>query len=107
TQIADLGGTVLVSALVAGVNGGLYELFFSRRARPAALAAGALAATIVYSHVRIGQMEAIEAQAPKLKTAIVQANVGAGDKHRRAEQGIRKYRRMTDEAMRIPGIGLV
>jgi len=107
TQIADLGGTVLVSALVAGVNGGLYELFFSRRARPAALAAGALAATIVYSHVRIGQMEAIEEAAPKLKTAIVQANVGAGDKHRRAEQGIRKYRRMTDEAMRIPGIGLV
>jgi len=107
TQIADLGGTVMVSALVALVNGGLYELVFSRRARLAATAAAALAATVVYSHVRIGQVEAIDAAAPKLRTAIVQANVGAGDKHRRSEQGIHKYRRMTDEAMRIPGIQLV
>lgn len=107
TQIADLGGTVMVSALVALVNGGLYELFFARRVRLAAVGGAALVATIVYSHVRIGQVEALEASSPKLKTAIVQANVGAGDKHLRAEEGIRKHRRMTDEAMRIPGIELV
>lgn len=108
TQIADLGGVVLVSGLVALVGGALFDVVASRR--PTRLAAGALAAllaTVAYSHVRIGQMEAMEAHAPKLKTAIVQANVGAGDKHRSVDAGTRKYRRMTDEAMKIPGIGLV
>lgn len=107
TQIADLGGAVMVSGLIALVNGGLFELARRRRVRLAAGAGAALVAAVVYGQVRIGQVEALEAAAPKLKTAIVQANVGAGDKHRRAGAGIRKYRRMTDQAMKIPGIGLV
>ena len=107
TQIADLGGAVMVSGLVALVSGGLFELLRHRRARLALGALGALSAAIVYGQIRIAQMEALEEEAPTLKTAIIQANVGAGDKHLRASEGIRKYRRMTDEAMRIPGIGLV
>ena len=113
TQIADIGGVLLVSGLIALVNGGLYELVAARldRRRPALAlpvgAAVALAGSLVYGAVRIGQMEARDAAAPKLKTAIVQANVGAATKHERPGDGIRRYQRMTEEAMRIPGIGLV
>jgi apolipoprotein N-acyltransferase len=57
--------------------------------------------------VRLGQVEALDAASPKLKVAVVQANVGAASKHEHAAQGIARYRSMTDEAMRIPGVGLV
>lgn len=110
TQIADLGGVSLVSALIAWVNGAIFEVASTRSLRAKGLvggAAAALVATLAYSHVRIGQMEALEAAAPKVRTAIVQANVGAANKHTSAEAGVRRYRRMTDEAMKIPGIGLV
>ncbi|WP_169788783.1 apolipoprotein N-acyltransferase [Vulgatibacter incomptus] len=156
TQIADLGGVVLVSGLLALVNGAIYELVEARRRRaceeftssreaeggadekksvsarsaaeeigpasagpisslarhplPWKLAAGALgslALTVGYSAVRIGQVEARDEAAPKLKTAIVQANVGAGSKHADVDGGIRRFQRMTDEAMDLPGIGLV
>lgn len=113
TQIADLGGVILVSGLIALVNGGLYELLAARlegRRVAAALPAGAaiaLVATLVYGQVRIGQIEARDAEAPKLRTAIVQANVGAATKHERPGDGIRRYRRMTDEAMAMPGVELV
>ncbi|WP_373045658.1 apolipoprotein N-acyltransferase [Vulgatibacter sp.] len=113
TQVADLGGVLLVSFVLALANGAIYELVLAalerRRPRPAlpATAAVVLAATLVYGTVRIGQIEALDEAAPKLKTAIVQANVGAASKHERAGEGIRRYQRMTEEAMRIPGIGLV
>lgn len=113
TQIADLGGVLLVSGLIALVNGGLYELVAARldRRRPALalpiVAALALGGSLIYGAVRIGQMDARDAAAPKLKTAIVQANVGAASKHEHPGDGIRRYQRMTEEAMRIPGVGLV
>jgi apolipoprotein N-acyltransferase len=113
TQIADLGGVLLVSGLVALVNGALYELLAARldgrRPAPAlpAAAAIALGGSLAYGAVRIGQMDARDAAAPKLKTAIVQANVGAASKHERPGDGIRRYQRMTEEAMRIPDVGLV
>jgi len=113
TQIADLGGVLLVSFLIALINGAIYEVVVSwrmrRGLRPAlpATAAIALGATLAYGAVRIAQIEARDAAAPTLKTAIVQANVGAATKHERPGDGIRRYKRMTDEAMAIPGIGLV
>lgn len=112
-QIADLGGVLLVSGLIALVNGALYELVEARLDRRrvripfVATAAGALVATLAYGAVRIEQIRERDAAAPTLRTAIVQANVGAADKHLRAGEGIRRYRRMTEEAMAIEGIGLV
>ena len=113
TQIADLGGVLLVSALVALVNGAAYEVVAQvldrRRLRVAlpATAVVALAATLIYGALRIEAIEARDAAAPKLRTAIVQANVGAASKHERPGDGIRRYRRMTEEAMAMPGVGLV
>jgi len=113
TQIADLGGVILVSGLLALVNGALFEALRALlQKRPqrhgiSIAAAAALIFSVGYSTVRIGQTEAADAAAPKLKTAIVQANVGAGSKHEFRDEGIRRYKRMTDEAMQIPDIGLV
>lgn len=112
TQIADLGGPILVSGLLAFTNGALYELLAGRlelrwRRVLAGAAAVSLFFTFGYSAFRIRQMDERDAAAPKLKTAIVQANVGAKDKHDEAEAGIRRFRRMTDDAMATPGMGLV
>lgn len=113
TQIADLGGVVLASGLVALVNAGVASLIFARldrRPLPRALPLGAgaaLAASLVYGAIRIDQIEAIDAAAPKLKTAIIQGNVGAGAKHINPAAGTRRYRDMTDAAMQIPDLGLV
>ncbi|MBI5546166.1 MAG: apolipoprotein N-acyltransferase [Deltaproteobacteria bacterium] len=111
-QVVDLGGVLLLSGFIALVSGAVAEVILARlhrRPLPRALplaAAGALAFTLVYGWVRMGQNDAAERAAPTLKTAIIQANVGAGAKHEMAEAGIRRYRDMTDEAMRIPGLGL-
>jgi apolipoprotein N-acyltransferase len=113
TQIADLGGVLLVSGVMALCSAALAELVAARlekrplpRALPVA-ALGALAFNLVYGQVRLRQMDERDAAAPKLKTAIVQANVGAGDKHLRAAEGIRRFVEMTDQAMQTPGLGLV
>ncbi len=112
-QIADLGGVLAVSGLVALVNGGIYELVAARlehrRLRPTlpAAAAAALVASVGYGAWQIARADEAERLAPKLKTAIVQANVGAADKHERISAGIARFKRMTDEAMAIPDLGLV
>jgi len=113
TQVVDLGGVLLLSGMLALFNGAIAEAILALRERrrpPLALslaAAFALVFDLGYSALRIRQMETRDAAAPKLKTAIVQANVGAGDKHLRATEGIQRFKRMTDAAMETPGVGLV
>ena len=113
TQVADLGGVLLLSGIMVLFSAALAEVaaaLVERRKLPRALpiaALGALAFTLIYSAIRIPQMERRDAAAPKLKTAIVQANVGAGDKHLRAMKGIRRFQQMTDEVMQTPGLSLV
>ncbi|MGI5864526.1 MAG: apolipoprotein N-acyltransferase [Myxococcales bacterium] len=113
TQVADIGGVLLLSGIMALFSSALAEVIAARlekRPLPRALpiaAVGALVFDLAYGAVRIPQMEKRDAAAPKLKTAIVQANVGAGDKHLRASEGIRRFKRMTDEAMQSPDLGLV
>ncbi len=112
-QVVDLGGVLLLSGFIALVGGALAEVVLSRRhGRPLprallATAAGALVFTVGYGALRMRQVDARDAAAPKLKTAIIQANVGAGDKHDKAAAGIQRFRDMTDQAMALPGLGLV
>ena len=112
-QIVDLGGVLLLSGVIALVNGAVAEIVLAqlqgraiRRALPLA-AILALAFTIGYGAIRMPQIDARDAAAAKLKVAIVQANVGESDKHLKAEEGIERYRNMTDSAMNVPDIGLV
>jgi apolipoprotein N-acyltransferase len=112
-QIADLGGVLLVSALIALVNGAIAEVVLARiedeRKFPVticAVAAASLAVTLAYGAWRMNAIDARDAAAPKLKVALIQANVGAKDKHINPQEGIEKYRVMTDIALETPGLGL-
>jgi apolipoprotein N-acyltransferase len=112
-QIVDIGGVLLLSGLIALVNGAAAELVIARmngQPLPRVLSFAALAcviATVAYGAWRMHSIEARDAAAPKLKTAIVQANVGARDKHINPAAGIARYREMTDEVLSTPDLGLV
>jgi apolipoprotein N-acyltransferase len=113
TGVLDLGGPLLLSGMIALAGGAVAEIIAAlveRRRPPIALPAVALLAVLFdlgYSAKRSGQMDARDAAAPKLKTAIIQANIGAADKHLQSAAGIRRFRDMTDQALATPGLGLV
>jgi apolipoprotein N-acyltransferase len=71
-----------------------------------AVAIASLGATLIYGAWRMHAIDARDAAAPKLKVALIQANVGAKDKHLKAQEGIEKYRTMTEAALKTPGLGL-
>jgi len=75
-QIAELTGPLGVTALLMVVNGALYDLAVDgRAARYCALAAAALvAAALIFGAVRMHQIDAIVAQAPRMKVGLVQPN---------------------------------
>ena len=113
TQIADLGGVLLVSLVLASTSAAVFELVDARLSkRPVRKAVPAIALALVvfdvgYGQVRMAQVDERDAAAEKLTVAIVQANVGAATKHRKAAEGVRRYRDMTDAAMALEGVDLV
>lgn len=85
-QIADLGGPLLLTALVGAVNVAAFEMLAwlrGRRRPPIATALGALAfvlLALVYGRLRASGIEERLAQAPSLRVGIVQANLGVLEK---------------------------
>ena len=75
-QISDLTGPLGVTALLMAVNGALYDLSRDARAAryPALAAAALLCAALLYGAVRIHQVDAVVARAPRLKVGLVQPN---------------------------------
>ena len=87
-QVAELTGPLGVSFLLILSNAALYEAWRGwRRERklPAVrmgVAFGAVALCLAYGVLRIHQVEAKRAQAPKLAVGVVQANIGIHEKWR-------------------------
>lgn len=87
-QIADVTGPLGVTALMVAFNGALVDLIERLRARrprrealrPLAFAVAALALDLGYGALRLHQVDAQRAAAPKVKTGLVQANVGIFEK---------------------------
>jgi len=85
-QTADLGGPLLLSALVAGVNVVVFETlrwWSGERARPVAawLTALVVATMVVgYGAVRMAELDAASAAAPALRVGLVQANLSPLEK---------------------------
>ena len=96
-QIADLGGPLLVSAVIALVNVAVFETlrwFRGRRSPPKLLLAGtalAIALTLLYGRVRIEQVTAQLVEAPVLRVGVVQVNMGIFEKRNEAEEGHRRH----------------
>jgi apolipoprotein N-acyltransferase len=87
-QIADLTGPLGVSFLLILVNATIYEIYTTVREKRAwpkrrlAIALGIVVACFAYGQVRIHQVEASRAAAPKIKVGVVQANIGIHEKWR-------------------------
>jgi len=96
-QLADLGGPMLVTVVMALVNLCAYEGWrWWRRRRDApralwALTVAAIAFMVIYGVVRIGQVEAKMDAAPILRMGIVQVNMGIFEKRAEAIEGHRRH----------------
>ncbi|MEQ9499635.1 MAG: apolipoprotein N-acyltransferase [Deltaproteobacteria bacterium] len=105
TQTADLFGMYTLTVLICVVNGAIYAVLTSRLDRaplpikPAVAGAVVLALSVVYGFVRLGQVEDSITSAPKLKTAMIQTNLGARDKAEKRSEFIRRHQAMSREAV--------
>jgi apolipoprotein N-acyltransferase len=86
-QIADLTGPIGVTALMVACSGALVDAWYGHREgrgrralRPLAVVAALVVADLGYGALRIHQADAARAAAPKVKTGLVQANVGILEK---------------------------
>ena len=75
-QVTELTGPLGVTALLMMVNGALYDLMLDPRAAryPAMAAAALLGAALIFGAVRMRQIDAIVARAPRLQVGLVQPN---------------------------------
>jgi apolipoprotein N-acyltransferase len=103
-QIADLGGPLLLSALLALANAAAFETLrwlTAKRGPPLAtwaLAAGAAAGTFAYGAVRGAAIEREMASAPALRVGVVQANLDVLAK-RRDPEGV--YQRHLEQSREL------
>lgn len=97
TQVADVGGPLLITSLMALVNLSLYETWrWWRKTRTApkltwGITAIAVALTLIYGAIRIDQIEARLTEAPVLRLGIVQVNMGIFEKRTEAIEGHRRH----------------
>ena len=104
-QIADLGGVLLVSALVVAINSGLYETlahWLTGRRRLAAInlavVVGLFASAVAYGLFRVPQVESRMAFARKLKVSLVQANLWLDRKGKSPAEDVRTHRELSQSA---------
>nr|MBP9114631.1 apolipoprotein N-acyltransferase [Polyangiaceae bacterium] len=111
-QVADLGGPVLVSVMLAGVNLALFELIRSRRTstplvrRNVAIGAALFAFTLVYGLYRTSKVVATIAASPVQKVGIVQGNLALMQKREDPYEGLKRHTRAT-EKLKEAGANLV
>jgi apolipoprotein N-acyltransferase len=104
TQVVEVTGVPGLTALVALVNGALYALLEALRGRrPAARApvAVALAAVLLcagFGLARIPAVDRMAASARKMTVALVQTNLGAGEKVARPADFLSQHQQMSREA---------
>jgi apolipoprotein N-acyltransferase len=97
TQVVDLGGPILLTALAIAVNGALYEtaraLLLKRRFRRAlpAVTCAALCFTLAYGWWRIGQVECRVRAAEKISVGVVQTDMGIFQKRSDPLEGHRRH----------------
>jgi apolipoprotein N-acyltransferase len=112
-QTADLGGPLLLTALVAGVNVAIFATWEWRRgARPRPLgawaaAAAGLSAVLGYGAVQIARLDAAAARAPALQVGLVQANLGLLEKRRQSLITHREHLALTRELLAAGPLDLV
>jgi apolipoprotein N-acyltransferase len=103
TQLADVGGPVLVGLVLVAFNLALAELILARMDRRppkrVVLATGAasLALACAYGAIRIRSVDAAAQAAPSAVVGVVQANMGLMEKRTQYDEGVRRHLRLSDE----------
>jgi apolipoprotein N-acyltransferase len=103
TQLADLGGPILVGLVLVAVNLALAEglLAAVERRRPdvrlLASGAGVLTVALVYGRLRITAVDAAVQAAPSATVGVVQANMGLMEKRTSFDEGLRRHLRLSRE----------
>jgi apolipoprotein N-acyltransferase len=105
-QVADLGGPLLVTALL-GVANVAVRAAVAGRGRSAAAAAAILALAFAYGRVRLATVDAAVRAAPALRVGIVQANLGVLDKTALGLVTQRRHLEQTRELLAAGPVDLV
>lgn len=112
-QISDLGGPLLVTALLGVVNAAVLETWRwwrAERARPVwtvSLAALSLLSAWAYGRARVADLEHGAAARPALRVGIVQGNLGVLEKGNEAAADHRRYLEQTRELVAAGDLDLV
>lgn len=112
-QICDLGGPLLLTALMTLVNVSVFETWRwwrGRRPAPAwtcSLAGLAVCLAMLYGAMRIEDIERANADAPALRVGLVQGNLGVFEKGKRAGLDHRRYLAQTRELLAGGDLDLV
>jgi apolipoprotein N-acyltransferase len=107
-QVAELTGPLGVTALLMLINGALYDVAVDRRAAlfPALAAAALLASALLFGAVRIRQVDAQVAQAPRVKVGLVQPNFAYSmDEEFSSEEAIRQLTALQSSSLRLEQAG--
>ena len=103
TQLAEVGGIFAVALVVAAANFGISEFAVARLEKRAPNVKAALpyllvpVAALLYGFVRIHQMDARVAAAPKAQVALVQANMSLTGKRSRPNEGMYRHIKATQD----------
>ena len=112
-QVADLGGPLLLTALVGLANAVTYETWtWWRGMRPPPVAPWAAAALVgasvlAYGHVRSARLDAALSRATALRVGVVQANLGLLDKRTQSVLTHRRHLEQTRELLDAGAVDLV
>jgi len=108
-QVADLTGPLGVTALVVLLNGAIADLLRDRRSwRGLAVTGVLLVADLGYGALRMHQADAHRAAAPRVRTGLVQANVGILEKWDPAEfAGLLRLHQQASADLARSGAGLI
>jgi apolipoprotein N-acyltransferase len=112
-QTADLGGPLLLTALVGAVNVAAFETWTwwrGRRLRPRTVWMAALASALfvlIYGHLRMTALETAIRTAPALRVGVVQANLGLLEKRTQSLIAHRRHVEQTHELLAAGTVDLV
>lgn len=111
-QTADLWGVLGITALVGAVNGAVADVILAKRAgatvswRPPGIVALFMVFALAYGVVRVADIDARSAAAPKMTVGLVQANVGGAANHRFRAESVRRHVQATKD-LHEQGVDLV
>jgi apolipoprotein N-acyltransferase len=113
TQIADVGGPILVGLVLVAANLALAEPLLARaeRRKPSIAVLGTGAVTLAfgcaYGALRIGAIDAAKDAAPEATVGVVQANMGLMEKRSSFDEGLQRHLDLSQRLVRDDHVDFV